>query len=552
MDDDDDVATTRRRLLYGVGAAGVAGLAGCTSQDGGSTDGSASGGSATGTGANAGSETGGADVFNFAQTKSPLQFDPLKANDIPSQQVVEQVFDRLYTYEEGTTLVPQLAAGEPEVSKGGTRFVVELDEAATFHNGDPVTAEDVKYSFLAPGREETENGSEFTMIDSITVVDERTIQFDLEFPFGPFRHTLAWYAVPKSVREADKTAFNTEKPVGTGPYKFVDWQEGEYVELERWDDYWGGETPNVGRARFTPIEEATTRVTTLQNGESDLIETVPPKLYTTVESIQNASVQERLGLGYYYVAMNCNEGPTSDPKVREAVDYTFSMDQAVQNYIEPGGERQYSPMPRPLIDSWGFPVEQWEQIPHDKNIEKATQLFEEAGVPKDYSWKIIVPPDDKREQIGISVGNGLQEAGFTNVSVQRLDWGAFLDKYATGNENDYNMYALGWLDEVDPDGYLWYLFHDSEEGSTNGTYYRNDEVMSQLKQARESADREERKQLYTKATTTILEDRAHLPAYNMKNSFGVSDRVEGFSPHTISGLNPRLFGAGDNVSLDSN
>ncbi|GAA0207686.1 ABC transporter substrate-binding protein [Halobacterium noricense] len=540
-------AVTRRRVLAGAGTAGALGLAGCT---GGSDDG-ASGSDATETTGTSEdgttTATAGGGTLNFAQSKSPLDFDPLKANDVPSLQVVERLFDSLYTYGEGTELVPKLAAAEPEVNDDATEYVVELRDGVTFHNGEPITAEDVKYSFLAPGREETSNGSEFTMIDSITVVDERTVRFDLEYPFGPFRHKLAWSPVPKAYREENKQSFNRD-PVGSGPFTLESATEGDEVVMERWDEYHGS-APSVEEVVFGVVEEPTTRVTTLKNGEFDVVQTVPPKLYSTVENQEGSSVAERQGLGYYYLAFNCNEGPTADPKVREAIDYAVSMDDAVANYIEPAGTRMTAPMPETVTDAWDLPTDEWADIPHDKDTDMAAQLLEEAGVSKDYSWKIIVPPDDKREQIGISVGNGLQEAGWSNVEVQRLDWGAFLDQYSTGNEDDYNMYTLGWVDEFDPDGYLYYMFHPDVEGETNGCYYRNEAVADKLTQARRSADREERNRLYAEATTTILEDRAHLPAYNLKNSFGVRDAVEGFRPHTVAGINPRLAGE-ETVSLN--
>ncbi|QZP38855.1 ABC transporter substrate-binding protein [Halobaculum magnesiiphilum] len=543
-------AVTRRRVLAGAGTAGALGLAGCT---GGSDDGAAGSDTSdttetTGTGGDGTSTaTAGGGTLNFAQSKSPLDFDPLKANDVPSLQVVERLFDSLYTYGEGTELVPKLAAAEPEVNEDATEYVVELRDGVTFHNDEPITAEDVKYSFLAPGREETANGSEFTMIDSITVVDERTVRFDLSYPFGPFRHKLAWSPVPKAYREENKQSFNRD-PVGSGPFTLESATEGDEVVMERWDEYHGS-APSVEEVVFGVVEEPTTRVTTLKNGEFDIVQTVPPKLYSTVKNQAGSSVAERQGLGYYYLSFNCNEGPTADPKVREAIDYAVSMDDAVANYIDPAGTRLTAPMPETVTDAWDFPTDEWADIPHDKDTDMAAQLLEEAGVSKDYSWKIIVPPDDKREQIGISVGNGLQEAGFSNVEIQRLDWGAFLDQYSTGNEDDYNMYTLGWVDEFDPDGYLYYMFHPDVEGETNGCYYRNEAVADKLTQARQSADREERNRLYTEATTTILEDRAHLPAYNLKNSFGVRDAVEGFRPHTVSGINPRLAGE-ETVSLN--
>ena len=559
---DDDIERVldridRRTFLAGAGAAGVTTVAGCAGGGGGEGEGDTptdETGEGTEDTETTGSDTGGG-TLNLAQVKSPLEFDPIVLNDVPSDQVASLLFEGLYTYDEGTGIVPELATGEPEVSDDGLQYVVEMTGDATFHNGDPVTPEDVKYSFEAPVDEETDNASTFNMIDSITVVDDTTVQFDLAYPFGAFMTSLTAGIVPKSVREEDKEAFNTSQPVGSGPFEFDDWQEGDFVDLVRYDDYWGEPTANLEAIHFEPVEEATTRVTTLRNGENDVIEEIPPKLYSTVRGIEDASIDEVPGIGYFYLSFNCNEGPTADPQVREAVDYCFSMDSAVENYVEPTGVRQYSPFPASIAEEWEFPVDQWAEIPHDKNIDEATALFEEAGVSMDYSWRIIVPPDDKREQIGISVSNGLKEAGFDDVTVQRLDWGAFLDQYVSGDEADYNMYTLGWSGVPDPDSFTYYMFGRTDDtlGVTNGSYYGANsdagvEAAEQIVAARESADREERKQLYTEAVTTILEDRAHLPAYNLKNSFGVKEYVNDFTSHPVESF--QMVTDRNNVSVD--
>jgi peptide/nickel transport system substrate-binding protein len=560
QDDSPDWNVLNRRRVLGLGAAGLAGLAGCAGGDGDSSgSGEGSGGSEStsteseSTSGSSGGMSGG--KLRIALVKSPLEFDPIVLNDVPSDQVAQNIFDGLYQYNESTSLVPSLATGEPEVSNDGTRWVVEMTGDATFHNGDPVTAEDVKYTYEAPVAEETENASEFNMIDTITVVDETTVQFDLQFPYGPFRHLLDLGIVPKSVREEDKDAFNTQNPVGSGPFEFVDWQEGNFVRLQRNDDYWGEPMPNIAELELVPVEEATTRVTTLRNGENDVIEEIPPKLYSTVRGISDASIDEVPGIGYFYLAFNCKEGPTSDARVREAVDYCFSMDQAVSSYVEPTGIRQYSPLPASVAEDWNMPVDEWEQIPHDKNIEEAQALFEEAGVPMDYQWNIIVPPDDKREQIGVTVSNGLKEAGFDNVSVQRLDWGAFLDKYVTGSESDYNMYTLGWSGDPDPDAFTYFLLGRTEDtlGVTNGTYWgANSDVGKQAAekfvQARQLADREQRRQLYIEGITSALEERAHIPAYNLKNSFGVKSYVSDFASHPVDSFH--VATNHNNVSVD--
>jgi peptide/nickel transport system substrate-binding protein len=540
----------RRRVLQGIGGAGAVAVAGCLTGggDGGST-------------------------LNVGQAKSPVEFDPVVLNDVPSSIVASQMFEGLYHYDEGLGHVPVLADGEPEVADGGRTWTVNIVDGATFHNGDPVTPEDVRYSYLAPAVEETENASEVNMIDSIDVVDDTTVRFNLKYAFGAFQHTLHRSVVPADVRgemgiaqeggedstpvlvdQESKNEFNKENPVGSGPFEFAGWSEGEYAEVERHDDYWGEETPNLEGMRFEPVEEATTRVTTLRNGENHVIQTVPPNLWNEVESLDGATIDSESAVSYFYLAFNCNEGPTTDPKVREAIDYAVDMDQAVENFVEPAGVRQYSPLPETVAQDWDMPLDEWRDIPHEQDADQAASLLEEAGVPKDYDWRIIVPPDDKREQIGVSVGNGLEEAGYSNVEVQRLDWGPFLSQYVTGNEDDYNMYTLGWAGIPDPDSFTYYLFGRTEDtlGVTNGTYYGNNsesgvEVAEQILQARQSTSREQRRQLYEDAITTLLEERAHLASYNLNNSFGVSDEVEGFDAHPVSQMH--VFSSHNNTSI---
>ena len=547
----DERVIPRRRILQATGAAIPVTLAGCTGgnspqetdEGGGTTE-------ATDTTTESSDSASSGRRLNIAQHLQPTRFDPILQYSNPDALIGNRVFSPLYTYNEGTETVPDVAKSAPEISNGNTRYVIPLREDVTFHNGDPLTAEDVKYSFMAPIEEETPLQGIFQVIDSATVVDEHTVQFDLQYPFAMFDDLLTHQIVPKSVREADKEAFNTQNPVGSGPFRFVDWEESSYVDLERWDDYWGDTTPNVSSVRFVPITESTTRITELKTGNQDIVETIPPKLWSTAENMQNASIDAVESIGYFYVAFNMNEGPTQDRQVREAIDHSFSMDDAVQQFIEPAGLRQHCPMPGPIVEDWGFPVDQWKDIPNQKNVERSKQLFSEAGVPSDWNCKIIVPPDDNRENIGITIANGIKEAGY-NANVQRLDWGTLLSQAYTGNADDYNIYVLGWVRYPDPDDFMYNLFHIDAAGENQGVYYRNEEVMTQISQARKSTDREERKQLYTDAITTILEDKVHLPAFNYKNSYGVSSQVKNFGVHPVSPINPRLATDYGNVSLDS-
>ncbi len=538
--------STRRNVLrsVGVGTAGI-GLAGCLGGDeeidelaedaDGADDASGSDGSR----------------LIYSQQVDPIQLDPLVVGDIYSYQVINRVFDPLYEFGEGTDIVPKVAVDEPTIERDGQRYIIELRDDVRFHDGEPLTAEDVEHTYTAPVEEAELGDDALETIDSIDIIDDHAVQIDLEFSFVPFQiEVLTNNIVSKAARTADREAYNTEPPIGSGPYELTEWRQGEVAELTRFEDYWD-ELPNVETVRMVPVEEDTTRATRLQTGESDVIDGIPPQIWDTVQEMENADLMEKPGINYFFAAFNCNQGPTADPLVREAVDYAFSMDQAVSNFVEPAGTRNHAPLPLPVVEEWEMPIDEWREIPHDRDRDRAAELMDEAGVPDDYEFTILSPPDDIREQIAVSIGNGLQDIGY-DTQVQRLEWGAFLDNIDTGDDDDYNIYLLGYLNPPDPDLYFTPLFHESNAGSApNGVFYENDDVMEKITTARRSADFEERRELYIDVATQILEDRVHLPAYSPKTTLGVGNHVHDFVAHPRQRLNPRMVGPTNNVSIDN-
>jgi peptide/nickel transport system substrate-binding protein len=545
-------------------------LAGCSEQSG-STDTTAdsTGGVTTeDEGGGGGDETGtestatSADIpqdskLFWGQAAAPVQFDPTDPQVLDEQEVYNYIFSPLYNHDEGTGVVPHLATDMPEITREGRRYTFSIREEARFHNGDPVTAEDVKYSLNAPIEYQTPATATVEMFTDINVVDETTVELNLEEPYAPALQSLVDYqVVPKAVHQEDPDAFGTDTVIGSGPFEFDSFTEGESAVITRWDDYWGPVQPNLAEVEFRPINEPTTRVTALETDEVDAFMSVPPQLWNTVDSAQNSRVEDVGGINYFYTHFNMNEGPTTSREVRHAVDHCIDMNQAVDSYVKPAGVRSISVIPKPLAEDWDLPHQEWAERWNEKDIDKAKELFENAGVPDGYTFNILTPPDDVRENIGISIGNGIQEAGY-NAEVQRLDWGALVDARYTGNADQYDMYLVGLLQGPDPDLYIYRLLHSSNKHMFWDSS-RTEEFDGLIEEARTIVDRDQRRELYEQIIDIYLEERLQLAMYRLKSSAGVKDRVKDFFMHPSNSLNPPLFREripdydGNNVWVDRN
>ncbi len=529
----DQFTATRRRVLASGAAVSAAMVAGCIGGDGGPGDGG----------------------LLYTQEVNPEgDFDPVVSNDAYSSQVIHQVYDGLYEYDYELELQPKIAAGEPEEERDGERYIVEIVEGAEFHNGDPVTAEDVVHSFTAPIEEDTDNRPEYDFIDvdGTEAVDERTVQFDLDHPYGPFETlTVAGYVVNQSVRTDDRESYNRD-PVGSGPFTFQDWTSDEYVELEAWDDYWGEPQPELESIRFEAAEDDAGRVSQILAGDTDAIATVPPADWDQIDGEEGIEVHRTRSPSYQYVAFNCNEGETTSPEVRRGIAHSFSMSEFVSSNLGDSATPMNSPVP-PIVDElgWDFPTDEWAEATPEYDPDEAESLLE-SGLDDPDSWNptIIVPPDDVRIALGELIASRLDELGY-DAEVQSLDFATLTDTYISGSADDYEMYILGWTGGPDPDVYLYNLFHEDNAGVTQGHFYEGSgDFHDNIAEARQTADQDERRELYVSAIDEIVEELPVMAAYSEHNTIATQDYVTDMQPHPNVAYNPQLVSGENNVTLE--
>ncbi|MDJ1433814.1 ABC transporter substrate-binding protein [Halostagnicola sp. A-GB9-2] len=530
--DNGDSTISRRRVLAGSTGVAMAFVAGCQST------------------------SGSPESVEITDALEPqYNFDPLQAGRGGSRRICAQMFDRLYEWDEGLSLIPKIAAGEPEVERDSMRYIIEIVDNAEFHNGDPVTAEDVVYSFTAPVEDETVLLSQYDMIDidNTEVVDETTVQIDLSREYAPFGvQTLATMVVNKSVREEDPEAYNSN-PVGSGPYQYVDHTIGEYVDIEVWDDYWGDVDPNIESVRFTAVPDNSARVSQIQSGDTDVIMRVPASDWDTLDSHEDVEIQSRQGLPYMSLSYNCNEGPTTDADVRRGIEHSFSPDQFVEDVLGETGNRAHAPIPSEILNDWDFPASDYEEMVREYDPERAADLLD-GNVPDGWEPRIVCLGRDEYVQFAERVAGRLQalsEYGVEiNPQVQALGPGEFDTAAYSGNSDEVAMYYVGFAAHgPDPNTYIQPLLHESYEELRNGIFYDDQEYHDTIIEAVQTTDIEERVELYDSVIRESREQAIHTPIYFQNNSHAQQTYVEDLPVHPIVGNWPRLATSGNNASI---
>jgi peptide/nickel transport system substrate-binding protein len=533
--------------LSGAGLTGVTllGLAGC---GGGGTIGGGGGGSST---------------FVFGRGADSVGLDPINVTDGESLRATRQIFDGLLRFEPGSfDVAPALATEIPKPENGGRTYTLKLRKGVKFHDGTEFNADAVKFNFdrwrdtknayHKGGGSDTSDFAYYaaqfggfdddSVIESVDVVDEYTVRFNLKEPQGPFVRnlTMSPFAIASPAAVKKNVDDFWEEPVGSGPYKFVTWERNSQIRVKANDDWWGSSEPasqgyggpHTKQVIIKSIPDNTQRVAALTGNQLNAADGLVPDDVPSVEDQQGFEVKFRPPNTIGYLAMNNEKAPFDDPRVRQAFNYAINISQIVESVLRGQGEvaSNYFPSLLPYFDDSIKPY------PYDPD--KAKQLLKDAGAAnlKTDLWYMPIPrpymPDAK--SVAQVMQQNLKKVG-VSAKLVTYEWATYLTK--TG-EGEHSTCLLGWTgDNGDPDNFLNVLLNSAtatSENAQNVAYYKNPEVDKLLLKGQTTVDENARKEAYYKAQAIMHEDAPWVPIAYVTPPLATQDTVEGLDPNPTS------------------
>ncbi|QLJ02677.1 ABC transporter substrate-binding protein [Streptomyces sp. NEAU-sy36] len=507
----------RYTSAIGVATAVTAGLTAC--------GGPASSGGATGA-------SGGGDTIE-AGVSYPLStgFDPMITSGATPYAANMHIFEGLVDLDPATLVARPALATQMPTRINATTYRATLRKGATFHDGSPVTAEDVVFSFERVLDEKNASlMAQFVpFIDKVTALDRSSVEFKLKYPFALFPSRISVVrVVPKKVVTADAKGFDA-KPVGSGPYRFVSAVREDKIVMAAHDKYNG---PHPARARqmvWHLISDPSARVSALQSGRVQAIEDVP---YIDVKGLTGKNEVESVqSFGLLFLMFNCKDERFADKRVRQALHYALDIDKIISTALlgNAAAATGYVPSTHPdyhrAATVYG----------HDPA--RAKKLLAEAGVGKlsftlmltDNGWVKDIAPLIKESwaAVGVDAQLDIQQSAAQYAKIDKGDFAALAapgDPSVFGNDADL---LLRWF---------YYGFWPEKRYGWAGTaaYKR---VKSLLDQASAQADEGRRKELWGKVTDLVADEAALYPLLHRKlPTAWQQGALTGFRPLPTTGL----------------
>lgn len=349
-----------------------------------------------------------------ALVAEPLSLNPIYDTGLPALNVFYNVFDQLTTIDATGKVIPRLAT-EWSHSEDLKTWTFVLRENATFHDGTPVTAADVLFTYeTARGDPKARLGNYLVTVDTITANGDYEVVFTLKIPYAPFdRQATLIPIVSKAAYEAMGAEAYAKKPIASGPYSVENWVNGDTITLKRYDAYWG----NPGAYEtlvFQPVPDETTRANSVQSGDLD-VALLGPSSVPAVRSSGAVNVVDQQSNRILYVGFNSGQTWLANPTIREAINLAIDREtlgaRLLNGAVEPTSQ---------LVAKVSFGFDPAITAP-TFDVEKAKSLVSEAGydgspIPLTYATTGLPQID----QIAQAVAFFLQEIGL-NVELDPLE-----------------------------------------------------------------------------------------------------------------------------------
>jgi peptide/nickel transport system substrate-binding protein len=453
---------------------------------------------------------------------TPTNLDPRMATDAYSERIGQLVFSKLVRVGPDLRLVPDLAERWEQPSP--TRYRFHLKPGMRFHDGTPVTAADVVYTFrwiLDPANGSPHRAA-YAQIQDIVAEDDLTVRFDLSAPHAPFLTNMVRGIVP--AHAGDDPGF-PDHPIGSGPYRLTAFRPGEVIELEAFDGYPGGPPP-TRHLVLRVYPEDTVRLLALKKGDVQFVlNALPPDALDILKAEPHLVVERAPGTNYSYLGFNLRDPVLKVRAVREAIARAIDRD-AIIDSIYRGQARPATGLLPP--GHWAYNPDV-PTYPYDPD--RARALLDQAGFPDPegpeprFSLSYKTSQNELTRRIGEVLQEQLARVGIA-VRVRSYEWGTF---YADIKRGNFQLYTLSWVGVTDPDIYH-YVFHSASvppDGANRGRY-ANPEVDALLERGRVETDPEVRKGIYAQVQRIVARDLPYVSLWHPDAVLVRDRRLTGF------------------------
>lgn len=454
-----------------------------------------------------------AQRLTMAQTSNPVTLDPNRTFNGLSFSITNQVYENLVYFGTDGVVRPRLAESweftQPNVLQ------LQIRQGVTFHDGTPLNAAAVVASlehFLDPN---ATNPGRFVLsrLSAVRATGEYTVELETETPFAPL---LAHLAHPvAAIVQAGLGEGLERHPVGTGPFRFVSWEQDAEVVLEANPDYWGGE-PAIRQFVMRIIPDVSTILVELRSGGIDAYYGIPADSFNAIASTPGVEAQSFLGWGSNYVGFNLNNPKLQDVRVRQAIAHV--IDKELIGSIVNG-----IPAVAAIPPTVAYAAQDLED-PYPYDPEAAKALLAEAGV-SNLSLRIDTYTDPTLDTIAQILQAELAEIG-VNLEIRSQPYAAYAEAVL---EDSLELYASGWgTVTLDADYALYGFLHPSERGGgSNNSNYVNDHVTALLEEGRNNPDPEVRAAAYHEVQEIILQDLPFVTVNFPLSTFAKGDALQG-------------------------
>ncbi|WP_027091300.1 ABC transporter substrate-binding protein [Cohnella thermotolerans] len=480
-----------------------------------------------------------------------VNLNPIYIQDTASQETANFILSYLYDLDRHGSVVADpwsLAAELPTISSDGLTYTVKLRPEAKWSDGQPVTADDLIFTIQTAINKDAGSPliSTLDKIEKMTKVDDHTVDIKLKSVYAPFLYSLHLQLAPSHVlkdvpvKDLVKNPYGADiaKTVTNGPWKWTEWQKGQYLTFEADPNYWGSVKPHIQKLTYKIYADQNTEIQAILKGEADLTSAVPLPLLDTVKANKNLNVILAPGPQYEYLGFNFKDdnfpdkwSPFKGQKTRQAIAYALNRQGMVDNILKGTGALMNAPF---LPGSWADPGD--EAVNYSYDPEKAKALLAEDGwkagkdgiLEKDghkFSFELQYNAgNSRREQVAAVIQQNLKDVGI-EVTPKAIDFSAWVEQNLTPGK--YPAILMGWsLSTPDPDAESIFSSKYFPPAGQNQGWYKNEKLDDLWVKGYSTVDQSERAAIYKEVGKEISTDLPYVFLYQYGLPEAVSTKVQ--------------------------